>query len=68
MTGGITIGILSIVTFTWDRPWVVVGGLRNWAHWLSFQIGWYEQAPLSPLLSTNSIISLGLLCGAIGAA
>ena len=68
MTGGIMIGILSIVTFAWGRPWGVVGGLRNWAHWLSFQVGWYDQAPLSPLLSTNSIMSLGLLWGAIGAA
>ena len=68
MTGGIMIGILSIVTFAWGRPWGVVGGLRNWAHWLSFQVGWYDQAPLSPLLSTNSIMGLGLLWGAIGAA
>ena len=68
MTGGIMIGILSIVTFAWGRPWGVVGGLRNWAHWLSFQVGWYDQAPLSPLFSTNSIMSLGLLWGAIGAA
>ena len=46
----------------------VVGGLRNWAQWFSFQVGWYDQAPLSPLLSTNSIITLGLLWGAFGAA
>ena len=48
MTGGIMIGILSIVTFAWGRPWGVVGGFRNWAHWLSFQVGWYDQAPISP--------------------
>ena len=68
MTGGIMIGILSIVTFAWGRPWGVFGGFRNWAHWLSFQVGWYDQAPLSPLFSTNSIMSLGFLWGAIGAA
>ena len=62
------IGILSIITFAWGRPLGVVGGLRNWGQWFSFQVGWYDQAPLSPLLSTNSIITLGLLWGAFGAA
>ena len=68
MTGGLLIGILSIITFAWGRPLGAVGGLRNWAQWFSFQVGWYDQAPLSPLLSTNSIITLGLLWGAFGAA
>ena len=45
MTGGLLIGILSIITFAWARPLGVVGGLRNWAQWFSFQVGWYDQAP-----------------------
>ena len=66
--GGILIGITSVITFAWARPWGVVGGLRNWADWFFNQIGVYSQAPVSPLLSTNSILTLGLLWGAFGAA
>lgn len=66
--GGILIGIMSVLTFAWARPWGVVGGLRNWADWFFHQIGVYSQAPVSPLISTNSILTLGLLWGAFGAA
>ena len=66
--GGILIGIMSVLTFAWARPWGVVGGLRNWADWLFHQVGLYDKAPLSPLISTNSILTLGLLWGAFGAA
>jgi len=66
--GGVLIGIMSVLTFAWARPWGVVGGLRNWADWLFHQIGLYSQAPVSPLISTNSILTLGLLWGAFGAA
>jgi len=66
--GGILIGIMSVLTFAWARPWGVVGGLRNWADWLFNQIGLYSHAPVSPLISTNSILTLGLLWGAFGAA
>ena len=66
--GGILIGIMSVLTFAWARPWGVVGGLRNWADWFFHQIGLYSHAPVSPLFSTNSILTLGLLWGAFGAA
>ena len=66
--GGVLIGIMSLITFAWARPWGVVGGLRNWADWFFNQIGVYSQAPVSPLFSTNSILTLGLLWGAFGAA
>ncbi|MBW1789439.1 MAG: YeeE/YedE family protein, partial [Deltaproteobacteria bacterium] len=66
--GGVLIGLMSVLTFAWARPWGVVGGLRNWADWFFSQIGVYSHAPLSPLLSTNSILTLGLLWGAFGAA
>ena len=66
--GGILIGIMSVITFAWARPWGVVGGLRNWADWVFHQIGVYNHAPMSPLISTNSILVLGLLWGAFGAA
>ncbi|HDZ90198.1 MAG TPA: hypothetical protein ENH37_05925 [Deltaproteobacteria bacterium] len=66
--GGILIGIMSVLTFAWARPWGVVGGLRNWADWLFHQIGLYSHPPVSPLISTNSILTLGLLWGAFGSA
>ncbi len=37
--GGILIGIMSVITFAWARPWGVVGGLRNWADWFFNYIG-----------------------------
>ena len=66
--GGILIGIMSVITFAWARPWGVVGGLRNWADWLFHQLGLYGHPPVSPLTATNSILTLGLLWGAFGAA
>ena len=68
MTGGVLIGIMSVITFAWARPWGVAGGLRNWGDWLLSVAGIYKHSPLSPLLSTNSILTLGLLWGAFGSA
>ena len=39
--GGLLIGITSMVTFAWARPWGVAGGLRNWGDWLFGLIGLY---------------------------
>lgn len=66
MTGGILIGIMSIVTFAWARPWGVAGGLRNWGDWFFHAIGIYEKGPISPFISTSSLLTLGLLWGAFG--
>jgi len=66
--GGLLIGIMSVITFAWARPWGVAGGLRNWGDWFFSIVGVYQQKPLSPLISTNSILTLGLLWGAFGSA
>ncbi len=66
--GGLLIGIMSVITFAWARPWGVAGGLRNWGDWFLSLAGIYKHSPLSPLLSTNSILTLGLLWGAFGSA
>ena len=68
MLGGILIGIMSVITFAWARPWGVAGGLRNWGDWFFSSTGVYGQGPVSPLISTNSILTLGLLWGAFGSA
>lgn len=66
--GGLLIGIMSVITFAWARPWGVAGGLRNWGDWFFSIVGVYRQKPVSPLISTNSILTLGLLWGAFGSA
>lgn len=66
--GGLMIGIMSVITFAWARPWGVAGGLRNWGDWFFSLVGVYQFKPVSPLISTNSILTLGLLWGAFGSA
>jgi len=61
LTGGVLVGILSVITFAWSRPWGVVGGLRNWADWFFYSLGIYGERPYSALVSTNSILTLGLM-------
>ncbi|NOZ69470.1 MAG: YeeE/YedE family protein [Deferribacteres bacterium] len=65
--GGLLIGITSVITFAWARPWGVVGGLREWVDWLFYSVGIYSSHPYyNPLLSTSSILTLtfGLIWGA----
>ena len=66
--GGILIGIMSIITFAWARPWGVAGGLRNWGDWFFNTVGLFGERPESPLISTNSILTMGLLWGAFASA
>lgn len=66
--GGVLIGVMSVITFAWARPWGVAGGLRNWGDWFFSLAGLYKQGPMSPLVSTNSILTLGLLWGSFGSA
>lgn len=67
-TGAVLFGIMSIVTFAWSRPFGIAGGLRNWGDWFFNVVGVYQQPPISPLLSTSSILTLGFLWGAFGSA
>jgi uncharacterized membrane protein YedE/YeeE len=66
--GGVLVGILSIITFAWARPWGIAGGLRNWGDWIFYLTNIYEGEPLSPFLSTSSVLTLGFLVGAFGSA
>jgi len=65
---GVLIGIMSVITFAWARPWGIVGGLRNWADWLFYAIGIYGQKPPSPVVHTGSVLTFGLLWGAFASA
>ena len=68
MMGGIWIGLLSVLCFAWDRPWGVFGGVRVWGDWVFNYLGLYGTAGLNPVFSTSSILSFGLLFGALGSA
>ncbi len=67
--GGLLIGVTSVITFAWARPWGVVGGLREWIDWSLYLTGIYGSHPYyNPLLSTSSILTFGLLWGAFASA
>ncbi|MBI4839213.1 MAG: YeeE/YedE family protein [Nitrospirae bacterium] len=67
--GGLLIGINSIVTFAWERPLGVVGGLREWIDWLFYSAKIYGIHPHYGLhLSSSSVLTFGLLWGAFASA
>lgn len=68
LTGGVLIGLMSIITFAWSRPWGVAGGIRNWGDWFFYWAGLYEKAPVSAFFSSKSLLAIGLLWGALAAA
>lgn len=68
LMGGILLGIFSILIVAWSRPWGIVGGIRNWADWLFYGIGFFSERPENPFLFTSSIMDIGFLLGALGSA
>ncbi len=67
--GGLLIGITSVITFAWARPWGVVGGLREWIDWVFYYLGIYAAHPYyGPILSGSSVLTFGLLWGAFASA
>ena len=64
MTGGILLAMLAVYMEAWHRPWGIVGGIRNWADWLFYGIGLYEDAPRHPFFFSSSVMDLGLVAGA----
>lgn len=63
--GGLLIGITSVITFAWARPWGVVGGLREWFDWLFYLFGIFSTRPnYAPHLSGSSVLTFGLIWGA----
>ncbi len=67
--GGLLIGITSVITFAWARPWGIVGGLREWVDWSFYSIGLYGSHPFyNPILSGSSVLTFGLIWGAFASA
>ncbi|MBW2099799.1 MAG: YeeE/YedE family protein [Deltaproteobacteria bacterium] len=68
LTGGILLGLLSILILAWSRPWGIVGGIRNWADWLFYLIGVFPEKPNNPFFYSSSIMDIGLIMGAFASA
>jgi uncharacterized protein len=68
LTGGILLGLLSILIVLWSRPWGIVGGIRNWADWLFYGLGLFEKKPENAFLFSSSVLDIGFLLGAFGSA
>jgi hypothetical protein len=64
MTGGVLLAFLAILMVEWKRPWGIVGGIRNWADWFFYGIGFYTETPDHPLFHSGSMMDMGLLAGA----
>lgn len=64
MTGGIILAILAIYMEAWQRPWGIVGGLRNWGDWVFYMVGLFDKKPPHILFYSSSVMNLGLLAGA----
>ena len=64
MTGGIILAILAIYMEAWQRPWGIVGGLRNWGDWFFYAVGLLGDKPPRVLFYSSSVMNLGLLAGA----
>lgn len=63
-TAALLLALLSIIAFAWSRPWGVVGGLRNWGDWVFYGVGLFDNRPQSPIESSNSVLTFGILLGA----
>src|SRR5512134_383367 len=67
--GGLLVGITSVITFAWQRPWGVVGGMREWVDWSLYQLGLFGSHPYyNPLMSGSSVLTFGLFWGAFASA
>ncbi|AEH44506.1 protein of unknown function DUF395 YeeE/YedE [Thermodesulfatator indicus DSM 15286] len=64
MMGGILLALFAIFLEMWYRPWGIVGGIRNWADWFFYGIGFYDEAPPHPLEFSSSVLNIGYIWGA----
>lgn len=68
LTGGVLLGLFSVLIVAWSRPWGIVGGIRNWADWIFYGLGFFPERPENAFFYSSSIMDIGFLLGAFGAA
>ena len=64
LVGGILLAFFVVLLEAWYRPWGIVGGLRNWADWVFYGLGLYEDEPPHPLWFSSSVLNIGFIWGA----
>lgn len=79
---GVTLGILNVYLFLWDKPWGITTEVSRWAGWVAYLLGYpadrllyyAEKSPgfgllqHIPWLSSGTLLNLGLVAGAFLAA
>ena len=69
MPSALTVAMLSVFLFAFDRPWTASDGLRNWGDWFFQSLGLMAQPDLlPPHLYSGSVLNLGLLSGGLATA
>ncbi|HEV8474327.1 MAG TPA: YeeE/YedE thiosulfate transporter family protein [Methylomirabilota bacterium] len=63
------VATVNVFLFAFDRPWTASDGLRNWGDWVFTGLGLTRRPDLlPPWLYSGSLLNLGVLLGATGAA
>ncbi len=69
MGSSLALGAMNVFLFAFDRPWTASDGVRNWGDAFLHRVGVLDGGDLvSPWLYLGSLLNLGLLAGAFGAA
>lgn len=62
--GGLLIGIINVFLFMFYQPWTSLAGILNWGNFLQGNVELLNLGPDHPILSSGSVINIGLLFGA----
>src|SRR5260370_18623621 len=69
MGSSVALGAMNVFLFGFDRQWTASDGVRNWGDAFLHRVGVLDGGDLvSPWLYLGSLLNLGLLAGAFGAA
>ena len=63
------VAIINVFLFAFDRPFTASDGVRNWGDWALTGLGVLSRPDLvAPWLYSGSLLNLGVIVGALGAA
>ena len=66
--GGLLLGMGNVLLFAYEKPWTVSDGVRNWGDGIFNVSGVNEMTMLPPNLYSTSVLSFGIILGALVAA